>query len=307
MNTQKQSRRRTPPDITEDNVRNLVEVARRTNEQDWLILRLITECDFKTGEVVGTKTETANIPAIINDDLGDDFIWVRRRPEFPRDVNPGLIGQIRDLAKRSGRENGKDAVFVTKQARIEKVVKKYARAAKIRDWRKVRPGSLRNTLAPKASPFLKHLRKSFDFEISSAERMADFYIANFCLENSIRRLIRETLSKDNQDWWEQKVPPDIKEYVRERQNEERDTPMSKRSNEPLDYTTFGHLSTIIVANWSSFKDKIRSRDAMIEILAELNDLRAVIAHSCAMNERERTRLDLRVRDWQGVLIQRTGL
>jgi len=127
--------------------------------------------------------------------------------------------------------------------------------------------------------------------------MSDYYIATYCLENNIRRLIRETLGRHGKNWWSEKVPPEIKDYVLERQQAERDTPMSIRSNEPLDYTTFGHLKVILDANWRDFQDKIRSRKAIGEILAELNELRSVIAHSCDLNEREKTRLQLRVKDW----------
>ena len=286
------------PELTKEDGERLLELARTENPRDWLILRLITQAGFKTGEIVGSydKRTDSGVEGIHLRDIGEDTIWVHRL-EGPKDTDPELVRQIRRFS--IGKQPD-DFVFEIGDGGVRKFVKEYARKAKIRDWRAANPESLRSLLAPELSRFRRELRIWFTDEIASAEGMSDYYIASYSLENSIRKLIRETLGKHGKDWWEQKVPPVIRMYVKKRQEDERDTPMAIRSSEPLDYTTFGHLSNIMETNWKDFEAKIRSQSVMRDILSELNDLRAVIAHSCKLNDREKDRLSLRVRDWQAL-------
>ena len=134
--------------------------------------------------------------------------------------------------------------------------------------------------------------------LQEARKMADFYALYYSLENSIRRLISERLSeKHGANWWKGKVPPGVQKNVEEKQKEERDTAMSIRSEDPLDYTNFGELIDIFNANWSDFSDTLRSPKAMQTILSQFNKIRNVVAHSCALNEDEITRFKLLVKDW----------
>lgn len=134
--------------------------------------------------------------------------------------------------------------------------------------------------------------------LQEARKMADFYALYYSLENSIRRLISERLSeKHGANWWKDKVPPGVQKNVEEKQREERDTTMSIRSEDPLDYTNFGELIDIFNANWGDFSDTLRSPKAMQAILSQFNKIRNVVAHSCALNEDEITRFKLLVKDW----------
>jgi energy-converting hydrogenase A subunit M len=134
--------------------------------------------------------------------------------------------------------------------------------------------------------------------LQEARKMADFYQLYYSLENSIRRLISERLSeKYGATWWKDKVPGGVQKNVDEKQKEERDTIMSIRSDDPLDYTNFGELIDIFNANWSDFSDTLRSPKAMQGILSQFNKIRNVVAHSCALNEDEITRFKLLVKDW----------
>src|SRR5213594_3761847 len=102
----------------------------------------------------------------------------------------------------------------------------------------------------------------FDSDIrKSAERIASFYIIYYCFENSVRLMIKETLSeKYGSDWWSLKVPDDIKAEVKKRQDEEKDSVMAIRSpDDPLSYSTFGELIPIIERNWDDFSDQLRSK------------------------------------------------
>jgi hypothetical protein len=142
----------------------------------------------------------------------------------------------------------------------------------------------------------------FELEIlKRARRMADFYILYYSIENTIRRLITETMKeKYGADWWEKKVPSSVKNDVKDLQQRERDSPMTIRSEDPLSYTTFGQLIDIFNANWSDFSDTIRSQKSMQDTLSQLNKLRGVIAHSCDLSDDEMTRFKLAIRDWQRI-------
>ncbi|HYW00812.1 MAG TPA: Swt1 family HEPN domain-containing protein [Candidatus Acidoferrum sp.] len=139
----------------------------------------------------------------------------------------------------------------------------------------------------------------FEAEIlSKARKMADFYVLYYCIENTIRKLISERmLEKYHAEWWTTKVPEKVRDEVKERQEKEKDTPMSIRSTDPLAYTTFGELIDILNSNWSDFADTIRSQRAMQRILSELNSLRGIIAHSADLSDDDIARFQLLVKDW----------
>jgi hypothetical protein len=128
--------------------------------------------------------------------------------------------------------------------------------------------------------------------------MADFYAIYYSLENSIRRLISGRLfEKHGATWWKEKVPGGVQTEVEKKQQEERDTSMSIRSEDPLAYTNFGELISIFDANWDDFDDTLRSPKAMRVILGQFNKIRNVVAHSSSLNEDEITRFKLLVKDW----------
>jgi energy-converting hydrogenase A subunit M len=139
----------------------------------------------------------------------------------------------------------------------------------------------------------------FEIDIlQEARKMADFYAIYFAVENSVRRLISETLSeKYGGNWWKDKVPEKVRLEVEKKQKEERETAMSIRSEDPLTYTNFGELIDIFSANWADFSDTLRSEKAMRQTLSSFNKIRNIVAHSCALNEDEIARFKLTVKDW----------
>jgi hypothetical protein len=138
--------------------------------------------------------------------------------------------------------------------------------------------------------------------LQEARKMADFYAIYYSLENSIRRLISGRLAeKYGATWWKDKVPEGVQKAVKEKQQDERDTAMSIRSEDPLSYTNFGELICIFDTNWNDFSDTLRSKKAMQLILSQFNKIRNVVAHSCELNEDEITRFKLLVKD--GLRIQ----
>jgi len=70
-----------------------------------------------------------------------------------------------------------------------------------------------------------------------------------------------------------------------------------RSENEIDFTTFGELGEIVRSNWASFDALFSSEKAFTKIMTNLNVLRGPIAHCCPLSEDEVVRLRLSVKDW----------
>ena len=140
----------------------------------------------------------------------------------------------------------------------------------------------------------------FEHEVrSEAAAMARHFEVFYCLERSIRGLITETfIDAQGAAWWDGgKIPQNIVAGVRDRQQRELDSAMTRRSDAAIDYTTFGELSVIITSNWTLFSTIFKSPKAVERIMSNLNMLRGPIAHCCPISEDEVLRLRLTVKDW----------
>jgi hypothetical protein len=137
----------------------------------------------------------------------------------------------------------------------------------------------------------------------NARAMSEHYEIFYCLENYIRDLVVEQLDAQyGNDWWSVDqprvvVPQVVKDNVARNMQREQDAGVSPRSEELIDYTTFGELSTIIDANWMTFGDIFNSRKGLTSVLARLNLLRGPIAHCSALSDDEVLRLRLTLADW----------
>lgn len=131
-----------------------------------------------------------------------------------------------------------------------------------------------------------------------AAAMSQYYEIFYCLERSIRDLVQDRLVTElGTAWWENAVPENIRENVRKNIDRERDSGVTMRSTEKLDYTTFGELGEIVRANWVLFSDMFNSDKAFTKIMTSLNILRGPIAHCSPLAEDEVVRLRLTLRDW----------
>jgi hypothetical protein len=133
-----------------------------------------------------------------------------------------------------------------------------------------------------------------------AAEMARHYEIFYCLEKSIRKLVSETIesSPPGANWWSSGcVPEPIAKGVADRMQREKDTGVTPRSQDPLDYTTFGELAEIIKSNWGVFGGIFSSVKAVERVMANLNTLRGPIAHCSLLAEDEVLRLQLGLRDW----------
>jgi hypothetical protein len=134
---------------------------------------------------------------------------------------------------------------------------------------------------------------------AEAAQMSQHYEVFYCLEQAIRKLIGETMQDGaGSNWWNSgRVPGDIRTAAEALVQKERDNGISQRSDDLLDYTTFGQLSGIITSNWDLFEPTITSKRAVERVMANLNLLRGPIAHCCPIAEDEISRLRLAVKDW----------
>ncbi len=130
-----------------------------------------------------------------------------------------------------------------------------------------------------------------------AAAMAPQYEVFYSLEKTVRALVADTLSDEDPGWWENAVPPQVRADAKNRQQREVDTGITPRSDDPIDFTTFGELGQIILHNWEVFGQTFTSRKAVERVTANLNTLRAPIAHCSPLADDEVDRLRLAVRDW----------
>jgi Swt1-like HEPN len=137
---------------------------------------------------------------------------------------------------------------------------------------------------------------------TKAHRMANYYRIFYMLENDIRSLIVETLQTAHGEyWWEQKVPANVKEEVKKNRDKEEKAAITARSDEEIDYTTFGQLGDIIRDNWIDFAGIMTNQSAVSRVLSALNMLRGTIAHCGDLADDEVDRLKLSIKDWFRVL------
>ena len=140
----------------------------------------------------------------------------------------------------------------------------------------------------------------FDQSIrTEAAEMAEHYEIFYCLEKTIRKLIVDSLEvAEPKMWWnQQRIPQVIFLDVQKRMQREKDSGITLRSDEPIDYTNFGELGEIIKNNWAVFGSIFDSPKAVERVLSNLNLLRNSIAHCSPLAEDEIVRLRLSVKDW----------
>lgn len=98
-----------------------------------------------------------------------------------------------------------------------------------------------------------------------------------------------------------RVPQGVLDEVKKNRTREAQAAVSIRSEDDIDYTTFGQLVDIILENWSDFAGMLSDQSAVSRILCALNMLRGTIAHCGVLAEDEVDWLKLAIRDWFRVL------
>jgi hypothetical protein len=148
-------------------------------------------------------------------------------------------------------------------------------------------------------PFIKQFDHA---NRKNAARMSRYYELFYMLENDIRRLIAETMeSAHGIDWWETHSSQAVLDEVRRNKLREAQAAVTVRSDDYIDYTTFGQLSDIIRGNWADFAGMLSDPSAVARVLSGLNMLRGTIAHCGVLAEDEVSRLKLAIGDWFRIL------
>ena len=139
----------------------------------------------------------------------------------------------------------------------------------------------------------------FSMEVrTNAVRMAEYYKLFYILENDIRKLIDDTLVEAyGTGWWDAHAPSSAKEECKSNQQREQEAGVTNRSENELDYVSFGQLGEIIRANWTHFGGILSNQKALGRVMFALNTLRGPIAHCGLLAEDEIDRLILTVKDW----------
>jgi hypothetical protein len=163
----------------------------------------------------------------------------------------------------------------------------------------VLPGSTTGKAIAADEPSLSSSIKQFSREVrENAEKMSDYYKLFYMLENDIRKLIDSTLSEAyGAGWWENHSPNSTKEEFKANRQREIEAGVTNRSDDELDYVSFGQLGEIIRANWDLFGGILSNQKALGRVMFSLNMLRGPIAHCGLLAEDEIDRLKLTVKDW----------
>lgn len=152
---------------------------------------------------------------------------------------------------------------------------------------------------PRKTGFASDIRLRFRLDVRrESEIMSRYYAIFYCIERETRDLVRDRLSDAHGvDWWNLTVPEGIRNEVASRMKREIESAIALRSTEPIDFTTFGELASIIDASWGIFTDSFRNRKATNRALSQLNLLRGPIAHNATFVESEAQRFNIAIEDW----------
>jgi hypothetical protein len=158
----------------------------------------------------------------------------------------------------------------------------------------------KNDRSPEPTEIQKAYFPQFEESLRiEAAHMAKSYELFYCLEKTIRKQVSDLLeATQGTNWWNDKIiPQQIFIEVKKRIQRERESGITPRSLDELDYTNFGELGEIIKANWSVFASIFNTPKAVEKVMFNLNTLRNPIAHCSLLAEDEQLRLELSLRDW----------
>jgi len=117
------------------------------------------------------------------------------------------------------------------------------------------------------------------------------------LEESLRGCISDSLSAISNNWWKERIPPDVKDPAQERkEKDESPWPWMEGKQYPAYfYMNFSEYSKVIVKrdNWrEAFAPIFRHKEWVDVIFTELEPIRNAVAHSRDLSERQLTVLRL---------------
>ena len=135
---------------------------------------------------------------------------------------------------------------------------------------------------------------------AEAAAMAPHYEVFYSLETTIRRSVREQLVEaeaEGGSWWDDFIPEKIRIDAANRMSKEIASGFTPRSDDVMDFLTFGELAVIITGNWEIFGAVFTDKRAVERVMSDLNTLRGPIAHCSPLAPDEVVRLGLTVAAW----------
>jgi hypothetical protein len=135
--------------------------------------------------------------------------------------------------------------------------------------------------------------------VFKARRMAAVYVAIAAFENTVREFVSKRLLESiGANWWTTAVSDKIRNKAETRREEETKVRWhSPRGDQPINYTEFGDLSSIVSQNWEYFEDYFQSQDWVRQIITTLERSRNVIMHSGELGAQDVERVGSSIRDW----------
>jgi hypothetical protein len=129
--------------------------------------------------------------------------------------------------------------------------------------------------------------------------MGQVYVAIYCLENSVRNLIRTVLTdKLGEQWWDKAASSGMKQkFINLKNREAKNKWLTSRGADELNYIDWGDLVTLIRKYQDYFASHIGDINFVALRLGELENLRNVIAHNGLLPDEEITRIELYFKDW----------
>lgn len=135
--------------------------------------------------------------------------------------------------------------------------------------------------------------------VANSRRMATAYAAIAAFENSVREFVSKLLlEKIGESWWTSCVPEKIRHKAESRKQEEDKIRWhTHRGNDPINYTEFGDLASIICQNWEQFEPYLDSQEWVRQIIKTIEKSRNVIMHSGELAGEDIERIGTFIRDW----------
>jgi ATP-dependent Lon protease len=113
------------------------------------------------------------------------------------------------------------------------------------------------------------------------------------LENALRNCIRSSLQGLTENWWTERVPPDVRQKAEERSQRD------EMKRDPVQYVDFADYVKIITRrdNWREvFAGILNDESVIVAKLRELEPLRNAVSHSRRLTSDEREKLKVLARD-----------
>lgn len=171
------------------------------------------------------------------------------------EVNPKIVSPALSLAKDFGfAERIKPGIYKKITTNMKHIPNKKKTSKKISVEGMVKRFSKKRKMNNK----IPKRQYSLNFK-NKVEKMSNAYKWLFITENTLRELIRDVLSSE-ENWWDKRVPEDVRKKVR---GAKLNSPYDdvKRKDE-LDYTQLGQLKDIITrkGNWGLFLPHLKKKD-----------------------------------------------